>query len=230
MRPRRSSRSCGLVRIRVGLTYSPENMLAMLAIYGLAALPFFTGGAVIAIAFARLTPRINELYAADLLGAAAGCVLLIPLLNSLGAPWRRPGIGLSGPRGRGGLLPAPPAPVDCCAGRPPCRRPARRAGGRERAFRRGRDEGARRRSRAVQQVEFVLARSRVRPSARRLVAESPLQGLAGRVALHGHRLGRLHPHCQERGRCRSDASYLRHELTALAFHLVAGRLADSARS
>jgi spermidine synthase len=76
----------GLVRIRVGLNYSPENMLAMLAIYGLAALPFFTGGAVISIAFARLTPRINELYAADLLGAAAGCVVLIPLLNSLGAP------------------------------------------------------------------------------------------------------------------------------------------------
>ena len=76
----------GLVRIRVGLNYSPENMAAMLAIYTLAALPFFTGGAVISVAFARLTPRINELYAADLLGAAAGCVALIPVLNGLGAP------------------------------------------------------------------------------------------------------------------------------------------------
>jgi hypothetical protein len=75
-----------LVRLRVGLTYSPQNLALMLAIYGLAALPFFTGGAVISLAFARLTTRINVLYGADLLGAATGCVALIPLLNYLGAP------------------------------------------------------------------------------------------------------------------------------------------------
>jgi len=75
-----------LVRIRVGLNYSPENLELMLAIYALAALPFFTGGAVMSLAFARLTDRINVLYAADLIGAAAGCMLLIPLLNWLGAP------------------------------------------------------------------------------------------------------------------------------------------------
>src|SRR5688500_8495785 len=75
-----------LVRIRVGLNYSPRNLVAMLSIYLLAALPFLTGGTVIAIAFARLTSRINVLYAADLIGAAAGCLLLIPLLTQLGAP------------------------------------------------------------------------------------------------------------------------------------------------
>jgi spermidine synthase len=75
-----------LVRIRVGLNYSPANLVGMLAIYLLAALPFFTGGAILAIAFARLTHRINVLYAADLLGAAFGCLALIPLLNELGAP------------------------------------------------------------------------------------------------------------------------------------------------
>ena len=75
-----------LVRIRVGLNYSPENLALMLAIYALAALPFLTGGAVVAVAFARLADRINVLYAADLLGAAAGCLVLIPLLNALGAP------------------------------------------------------------------------------------------------------------------------------------------------
>ena len=75
-----------LVRIRVGLNYSPENLALMLAIYALAALPFFTGGAVISLAFARLSDRINLLYASDLLGAAAGCLVLIPLLNWLGAP------------------------------------------------------------------------------------------------------------------------------------------------
>jgi len=75
-----------LVRIRVGLNYTPGNLLLMLAIYVLAALPFFTGGAVISFAFARLSERINVVYAADLLGAALGCLILIPLLNSLGAP------------------------------------------------------------------------------------------------------------------------------------------------
>jgi hypothetical protein len=75
-----------LVRIRVGLNYSAANLALMLAIYALAALPFFTGGAVISLAFTRLTDRINVVYASDLLGAAAGCLVLIPLLNELGAP------------------------------------------------------------------------------------------------------------------------------------------------
>jgi len=75
-----------LVRIRVGLNYSPENLELMLAIYALAALPFFTGGGVMSVAFSRMTDRINVLYAADLIGAAAGCLALIPLLDWLGAP------------------------------------------------------------------------------------------------------------------------------------------------
>src|SRR5439155_5416661 len=48
--------------------------------------PFFTGGSVMSIAFARMSDRINVLYAADLIGAAAGCLVLIPLLDWLGAP------------------------------------------------------------------------------------------------------------------------------------------------
>src|SRR5687767_7640426 len=67
-----------LVHIRVGLNYTPDNVLRMLAIYILAALPFFTGGAVISLAFSRATDRINTLYGADLLGAAAGCLALVP--------------------------------------------------------------------------------------------------------------------------------------------------------
>src|SRR5215475_9517276 len=75
-----------LVRIQVGLNYSVENLELMLLIYGLAALPFFTGGSVMSIAFSRMTDRINVLYAADLIGAAGGCLALIPLLNWVGAP------------------------------------------------------------------------------------------------------------------------------------------------
>ncbi len=75
-----------LVRLRVGLTYSPQNLALMLTIYALAALPFFSGGLVITLAIVRLSARINAVYAADLTGAALGCLLLIPLLDRLGAP------------------------------------------------------------------------------------------------------------------------------------------------
>jgi hypothetical protein len=75
-----------LVRLRVGLNYSPRNLELMLLIYALAALPFFTGGLVITLAISRFGSRINSVYAADLTGAAAGCLVLIPLLDRLGAP------------------------------------------------------------------------------------------------------------------------------------------------
>ena len=75
-----------LVRIPVSLVYSFENLVLLLIVYLLAAAPFFTGGAVLSIAFARLTLRINSLYASDLIGAALGCLALVPLMNLLGAP------------------------------------------------------------------------------------------------------------------------------------------------
>jgi hypothetical protein len=75
-----------LVRLRVGLNYSPKNLALMLVIYALAALPFFSGGLVITLAISRFSSNINSVYAADLTGAAAGCLALIPLLNGLGAP------------------------------------------------------------------------------------------------------------------------------------------------
>ena len=75
-----------LVRLRVGLNYSPRNLELMLAIYALAAIPFFTGGLVLTMAVSRFASRINSVYAADLTGAAAGCLVLIPLLDRLGAP------------------------------------------------------------------------------------------------------------------------------------------------
>src|SRR6476660_136460 len=75
-----------LVRLRIGLTYSRETLILMLTIYALAALPFFTGGLVITLAISRLAARVNAVYASDLLGAAAGCLVLIPLLDRVGAP------------------------------------------------------------------------------------------------------------------------------------------------
>jgi hypothetical protein len=75
-----------LVRIRVGLNYSPSNLVKMIAIYALAALPFFAGGAVISLAISRRSTRVNVVYGADLIGAAVGCLLLLPLMNQFGAP------------------------------------------------------------------------------------------------------------------------------------------------
>src|SRR5205823_4709819 len=75
-----------LVRLRVGLNYSPRNLVLMLTIYALAALPFLSGGLVVTTAISRLSAQVNSVYAADLMGAAAGCLILIPLLDRLGAP------------------------------------------------------------------------------------------------------------------------------------------------
>jgi spermidine synthase len=75
-----------LVRLRIGLTYSRQNLILMLTIYALAALPFFTGGLVVTLAITRMSARVNAVYASDLLGAAAGCLVLIPLLDRVGAP------------------------------------------------------------------------------------------------------------------------------------------------
>jgi predicted membrane-bound spermidine synthase len=54
-------------------------------IYLASALPFFFAGCVITLAITRLARRISVLYLFDLAGAAAGCILLIPLLDRLGA-------------------------------------------------------------------------------------------------------------------------------------------------
>ena len=75
-----------LVRIRVGLNYSHANLLKMIVIYALAALPFFAGGSVVSLAISRFSHKVNVVYGADLIGAAMGCLLLLPLMNQFGAP------------------------------------------------------------------------------------------------------------------------------------------------
>ncbi|MCP4676707.1 MAG: hypothetical protein GY854_14585 [Deltaproteobacteria bacterium] len=51
-----------------------------------ASAPFFAGGFVVSLAITRYTTRIHSLYFFDLVGAGAGCLLVIPALNLLGAP------------------------------------------------------------------------------------------------------------------------------------------------
>lgn len=75
-----------LLRMRVSPDYSVGNAFRMIGVYLLAAAPFLAGGAGLALAVSRLHGDIGRVYAADLLGAAAGCMLLIPVLNAIGGP------------------------------------------------------------------------------------------------------------------------------------------------
>lgn len=56
------------------------------AVYGASALPFFFAGTIVSLAIADTIERIDRVYFFDLMGAAAGCLLLIPLLNGLNGP------------------------------------------------------------------------------------------------------------------------------------------------
>lgn len=55
-------------------------------VYLMSALPFFFAGTIISTAIAETVERVERVYFFDLLGAAAGCLLLVPLLNFIGGP------------------------------------------------------------------------------------------------------------------------------------------------
>ena len=55
-------------------------------VYFAAALPFFAAGTTISLVIGETIERVNRVYFADLLGAAAGCLLLVPMLNTMGGP------------------------------------------------------------------------------------------------------------------------------------------------
>lgn len=56
------------------------------AVYAVTALPFFLSGAVVSLAIAEAIQRVHRAYFFDLAGAASGCLLLIPFLNTFGGP------------------------------------------------------------------------------------------------------------------------------------------------
>jgi hypothetical protein len=55
-------------------------------VYFTSALPFFGAGAVLSLVIGETVERVDRVYFADLVGAAAGCLLLIPLLDIVGGP------------------------------------------------------------------------------------------------------------------------------------------------
>ncbi|HEY1215978.1 MAG TPA: hypothetical protein VGE93_20305 [Bryobacteraceae bacterium] len=58
----------------------------LLAAYFVAAIPFLFSGTIISLAVAETIERVNRVYFFDLIGAAGGCAVLVPLLNLLGGP------------------------------------------------------------------------------------------------------------------------------------------------
>jgi hypothetical protein len=60
--------------------------VTLACVYFASALPFFFSGAVVSIAVAEGIQRVDRVYFFDLLGAAGGCLLLVPFLNYFGGP------------------------------------------------------------------------------------------------------------------------------------------------
>jgi predicted membrane-bound spermidine synthase len=62
------------------------SFIAMLAFGGVLALPFAIGGVVLTLALTRAKLPEGKVYGVDLVGAASGCALVIPLLAIVDAP------------------------------------------------------------------------------------------------------------------------------------------------
>ncbi len=63
---------------------NPGQLLPLLFYYLFLSVPFFFGGLAVSLLLSRRTTSVNQLYFADLVGAAIGCVVVIPLLPLVG--------------------------------------------------------------------------------------------------------------------------------------------------
>jgi len=96
-RSRRLFRTLGILAVLDGLSVvaalvfllSRQSRLeggTLALVYLTTALPFFFAGAVVSTVFAETVERVHRIYFFDLLGAALGCLLLVPLLDFVGGP------------------------------------------------------------------------------------------------------------------------------------------------
>ncbi|MFP5262432.1 MAG: hypothetical protein ACLGJB_11060 [Blastocatellia bacterium] len=74
-----------ILSVPLTLETTAENYYRLTEIYAATALPFFFAGCVVTLAITRYAKEISRLYLFDLAGAALGCLLLIPVLNLIGA-------------------------------------------------------------------------------------------------------------------------------------------------
>lgn len=62
------------------------NYFILAIIYFVSALPFFFSGTIVSLVISETISRVDRVYFFDLLGASGGCLLLVPLLNSINGP------------------------------------------------------------------------------------------------------------------------------------------------
>ena len=67
-------------------TTSSMSTPSLVLAYFVAAVPFLLSGTIVSLAIADAIERVNRIYFFDLIGAAAGCAVLVPLLNWIGGP------------------------------------------------------------------------------------------------------------------------------------------------
>lgn len=60
--------------------------LTLALVYVVTAVPFCLAGMIVSLAVSTSVSRIDRVYFYDLMGAAAGCLVLVPLLDSIGGP------------------------------------------------------------------------------------------------------------------------------------------------
>lgn len=60
--------------------------LTLLLVYVITAIPFCLAGITVSLAVSESISRVDRVYFFDLIGAAGGCLLLVPLLESIGGP------------------------------------------------------------------------------------------------------------------------------------------------
>lgn len=59
---------------------------SLVTAYFVAAVPFLLSGTIVSLVVADAIDRVNRVYFFDLIGAASGCAVLVPLLNWIGGP------------------------------------------------------------------------------------------------------------------------------------------------
>ena len=68
------------------LSRRAPDKFALMAVFFASALPFVFSGIVVSMAVSEGVQRVDRVYFFDLLGASAGCLALVPLLNEFGGP------------------------------------------------------------------------------------------------------------------------------------------------
>lgn len=75
-----------VISLWVILTRTELTNATLALIYFTSALPFLLAGVIVSLVISETIERVDRVYFFDLMGAAAGCLLLVPFLNVVGGP------------------------------------------------------------------------------------------------------------------------------------------------